>query len=182
MIEVADLETDLAFLSRNGYVTIDADALLDHLEGRRRAPERAVVLTVDDGARNLYDVAFPLLQSFGMKAVAFIATRFHREDSEDVSDEYTGDLPEPLSWSQIREMHASGVIDFQSHTHAHRYIPRWPEPVVLTGSASNQSSSLKGPILTITPPTRNMQISTPANVPISGVGIAESSCSLRLAV
>jgi hypothetical protein len=31
-------------------------------------------------------------------------------------------------------MHQSGVIDFQSHTYEHRYIPpRWPEPVDLEG-------------------------------------------------
>ena len=29
-------------------------------------------------------------------------------------------------WDQIREMHESGVIDFQSHTLFHRYTPDWP--------------------------------------------------------
>ena len=32
-------------------------------------------------------------------------------------------------------MHGSGLLDFQSHTLEHRYIPRWPEAVPLTGVA-----------------------------------------------
>ena len=31
-------------------------------------------------------------------------------------------------------MHESGLVDFQSHTYEHRYVPRWPEPIVLTGA------------------------------------------------
>jgi peptidoglycan/xylan/chitin deacetylase (PgdA/CDA1 family) len=148
VVNAEAFKTDLDFLQRNGYVTIDADALLDHVEGRRQAPERAVVLTIDDGARNLYEVAFPLLQRYGMRAVAFVAARFHGEDSHDFSDDSGGHFPRPLSWSQIRSMHASGVIDFQSHTYEHRHVPRWPEPADLEGSAPEVVRSLRGPALT----------------------------------
>jgi peptidoglycan/xylan/chitin deacetylase (PgdA/CDA1 family) len=148
VVNVKDFEADLIFLSRNGYVTIGADALLDHLELRCSAPKRSVVLSIDDGARNLYEVAFPLLQRHAMKAVAFIAPRFHKEDWEYLKDEKIEALP-PLSWSQIWEMHASGIIDFQSHTYEHRFVPRWPEPVGLEGSSSEVVRSLRGPALKI---------------------------------
>jgi peptidoglycan/xylan/chitin deacetylase (PgdA/CDA1 family) len=148
-VNAEEFEIDLDFLSKNGYVTIDADTLLDHLEERRPAPKRAVVLTIDDGARNLFEVAFPLLKRYGMKAVAFIVPRFHQEDSGDSPYSSNRHLLRPLSWSQIQEMHASGIIDFQSHTYEHRYIPRWPEPVDLEGSDPEVIRSLQGPALTI---------------------------------
>lgn len=149
IVNAEEFEAALDYLSRNAYVTIDADTLLDHLEERRQAPQQAVVLTIDDGARNLYKVAFPLLQRYGMKAVAFVAPRFHMEDSHDFLHDSKSDLPYPLSWSQIREMHASGIIDFQSHTYEHRYVPRWPKPIDLEGSDFRVVHSLRGPVLTI---------------------------------
>ena len=140
VVDVAGFETDLKFLQRNGYNTVDADALLDHMERRSLAPLRSVVITIDDGARNLYDVAFPLLMRYQMKAVAFVAPGLHEENGV-----RTGS---PLSWQQIREMHDSGVIDFQSHTYDHRYVPRWPETLDgLEGSELAQVRELRGPAL-----------------------------------
>jgi peptidoglycan/xylan/chitin deacetylase (PgdA/CDA1 family) len=128
LVDTETLEGDLRFLDRNGYVGIDADTLLDHLEGRRRAPDRAVVLTFDDGPRNLHQVAFPLLRAYAQRAVAFIAPRFHADEAPDVPDR-------PCTWGELAEMHASGLVDVQSHTFEHRYVPGWPEPLALTGVA-----------------------------------------------
>ena len=141
VVDASDFEADLNFLQRNGYNTVDADTLLNHMEKRAVAPPRSVAITIDDGARNLYDVAFPLLMRYQMKAVAFIVPGLHREN---------GATPgSPLSWQQIREMHDSGVIDFQPHTYEHRYVPRWPEPLDLEGSDSTQVRGLRGPALTM---------------------------------
>ncbi len=46
-------------------------------------------------------------------------------------------------------MHESGSVDFQAHTFEHRYVPRWPEPVSLTGSCSALVDSLRGPPLSM---------------------------------
>jgi len=46
-------------------------------------------------------------------------------------------------------MHDSGCLDFQSHTHEHRYLPRWPEPLRLIGSDPDSVSRLRGPALSI---------------------------------
>lgn len=124
------LEADLRFLRANAYVTITADALLDHLHGRERAPSRAVVLCFDDGAANLYNVVFPLLRTFRCQAVAFVAPRIH-----DAARSAHSDGPHPCTWSELLEMHGSGLVDVQSHTFEHRYVPRWPTPVPLTGIA-----------------------------------------------
>lgn len=129
VIDAAAFREDLSFLSRNSYTTLTADELLDHIEKREAAPQNSVVLSFDDGQQTLYDVALPQLREFGHKAVAFICPGLHR-NPDDGDSEPSGGL---CNWDQIREMHASGHIDFQPHTDSHRYVPRWPRALPLAG-------------------------------------------------
>ena len=112
LFDTEEFDRDLEFLQRNDYVTLDAQALVDHLNGTKPAPARAVVLSVDDGAGNLFDTGFPLLQRFKMTAVAFICPRFH---AEDFTARHASGGECPCTWPQIRTMHESGLVDFQSH-------------------------------------------------------------------
>ncbi len=140
-VEPERFEADLRFLAENGYTTLQADALEDHLLGHRAAPDRSVVLSFDDGPFNLYAVAFPLLRTHGQRGVAFVAPRFH-----DQGEQPEPDAERPCSWDEIREMHRSGVLDFQSHTLEHRYVPRWPEPLPLTGIAARYQRRGEAPL------------------------------------
>lgn len=141
VVDSQSFQRDLEFLRRNEYRTIDANDLLLHMTGEKHVPDRSIVITFDDGPQNFYRVAFPLLQQYRMNAVAFLATAFHEQRHR---------VPEtarescPCTWSQIAEMHESGLIDFQSHTHQHRYVPRWPEPLPLTGSPAEVICRLRG--------------------------------------
>lgn len=144
-LEVKSFEADLKFLFDNGYTTIDSQGLVDHLLGTRSAASRSVVLTVDDGMKNLLDVGFPLLRKYGMNAVAFLSPRFHADQFPDF---ISGDQ-RPCSWPEIREMHDSGRVDFQSHSYEHRYIPRWPEPIRMIGFNEEQMRSMLGPARSI---------------------------------
>jgi peptidoglycan/xylan/chitin deacetylase (PgdA/CDA1 family) len=132
---------DLRFLRENGYATLDADGLLAHLGGERPAPPRSVVLTFDDGGSLLHRIVFPLLREFGQRAVAFVAPRFHGDACIGAGRE-----PRPCTWDELREMAASGVVDVQSHTLEHRYLPRWPEVVPLTGIAQDYLRCLGAPL------------------------------------
>jgi peptidoglycan/xylan/chitin deacetylase (PgdA/CDA1 family) len=146
VVRPREFEEDLDHLARNGYVTIDAERLADHMAGSRLAPERAVVLTIDDGARNLREVAFPILARRGMRAVAFVVPRFHDAPEGSCAPD---DPLRPLTWSELREMSDSGVIDVQSHSYEHRYLPRWPEPVPLAGWPADHLRWLPGEPLAI---------------------------------
>lgn len=129
LVEAGRFEADLGFLTDNGYTTIDADEMVDFLCGRAQVPEKSVLLTFDDGPRNFYEVGFPLLMKYGHKAVIFIAPGLH----ETAYDDFDPDWPRPMSWEQLREIHASQHVQIQSHTFESRYVPAWPRPAAIAG-------------------------------------------------
>jgi peptidoglycan/xylan/chitin deacetylase (PgdA/CDA1 family) len=135
----AALDADLRFLADNGYVTLDADALCDHLDGVRPAPPRSVVLTFDDGSTTLHDVALPLLRAYRQRAVAFVAPRFHEHEHHDA----TGGQ-RPCTRGQLRALHDSGCFDVQSHTVTHRYLPRYPEPMPMVDADPAWQAQTRG--------------------------------------
>lgn len=134
-IEPEPFEAQLRHLERNGYRTIDADALLRHLTGDVPAPERAVLLTIDDGRKSVWTYGFPLLRRYGFTATVFLIPGYVPEGHDvapNLDDLWAGRVPatalgvrDPLllNWQEIRTMHESGVIDFQSHTRFHHRVP-----------------------------------------------------------
>ena len=119
-------ERQLRFLRANGYVGLDAtdlDARLNDPAYRNDGKE--IVLTFDDGLISLWTVAFPLLQKYGVKVIAFVLPGMTMEAGEgqpDVSRHL-------CSWGEIRVMHQSGVVDVQSHGMVHPMIAVGPEIV-----------------------------------------------------
>ncbi|HZP47914.1 MAG TPA: polysaccharide deacetylase family protein [Vicinamibacterales bacterium] len=107
------LEPRLRYLAENGYRTVACDEMARLvIDGVRPAP-RSIALTFDDAWSSAYEVAYPLLKQFGMRAVLFaIPAR--------VADE-GADSPF-VTWAQLRELESSGVFDVQSHTRAHAMI------------------------------------------------------------
>ena len=71
-------------------------------------PQNSILITFDDGYKNNYTLAFPILKKYNMKATIFLNTKFIGED-----EAY-------LNWDEIKEMYQSGLIDFQLHTHSHQ--------------------------------------------------------------
>jgi Polysaccharide deacetylase len=109
-------EEHLRYLNRNGYRTLSGDEIYEDLARAARNDERRVALTFDDGLEQLYTVVYPLLQEFGCTAIAYIVPA-------------AIGTPGFLTWEQVREMHASGRVDFQSHSMTHSAIFTSPEIV-----------------------------------------------------
>lgn len=123
------LEADLRHLRTNGYTTIGADTFLAHLRGQQPV-ERSVLLTFDDGPRNFFAVAMPLLERFSARAIAFVAPGLHFDDA---SAAVLASPRRPMTWHELGLVHATGLIDIECHTLESRYVPRWPEPMALDG-------------------------------------------------
>ena len=116
----------LQFLHNNSYQTLTADELYECLIGSRAIPERAIVLTFDDGWKNLHSVAYPLLKKYEMHAICFLIPGLISSEDRDEEKFKMGKRglgSEVLcSWEDIKEMHASGIIDFQSHSMYHNLM------------------------------------------------------------
>ena len=136
----ANMERDLGFLADNGYRTLSGDELLAHMRGDAAAPLRSVVLTFDDGALNFFEVVLPLLKRYRMKALAFVAPGMHFDR---VPAGFDGVTNRPMTWDELREVHASGLVDVESHTYESRYLPEWPLPIALDGVASELEGHLR---------------------------------------
>jgi peptidoglycan/xylan/chitin deacetylase (PgdA/CDA1 family) len=65
----------LAFLSHH-YTVMDLGELVRKMRNHDPIPENAVALTFDDGYRDNYELAFPVLQQYGLPATIFLATGF----------------------------------------------------------------------------------------------------------
>jgi len=139
LVEPEQFEMDLAYLARNGYQTIRGQDLIEFLCGARSVPERSVLLTFDDGPANFFQVAFPLLVRFKARATAFIAPSLHADAEAESESE-----ARPMTWEEIRRIHESGLVEFQSHTLESRFVPKWPMPAPLSGCRWSLESRRRG--------------------------------------
>jgi peptidoglycan/xylan/chitin deacetylase (PgdA/CDA1 family) len=104
-----DFEAQVKHLSENGFAILSAyDVQRALLEGTP-LPEKAVALTFDDGYRDNFEHAFPILKKYGASATIFLVRN-------------TVDGPRHLTWSMIREMCPDGVT-YGSHSVSHADLP-----------------------------------------------------------
>jgi len=102
----AAFAAQMSYLARNGYHVVPMARLDEFLAGRAALPAKSVVITIDDGYRSTFDVAFPILRQHGFPATVYLYSDFVG----------AGDA---LTWAQMKEMTASGLIDIQPHSKTH---------------------------------------------------------------
>lgn len=104
-------EHHMRFLLQHGYSTIGLGEAVNSLQVQKPGP-KSVVITFDDGYRDFYTAAYPVLCEYGMTATVFVVsglagdprTRFKGKDC--------------LIWSEVKELRSNG-IDIGSHTVTH---------------------------------------------------------------
>jgi peptidoglycan/xylan/chitin deacetylase (PgdA/CDA1 family) len=113
----------LEHLARNRYRTLSIDEYVALVRDRAPAPERAVLLTFDDGRGSVWSVAAPLLQKHGMRATVFLVPG--RVPSH--PPRLAGERAALLSWEEIATLVRGGLFDFQSHTLLHARVHTGPQ-------------------------------------------------------
>lgn len=109
VLEVSRFREQMSHLKRHGYRTF----LWDELQALERWPDKAVVLSFDDGHRSNFTLALPILLEHGFKAHFFVTTG------------WTGTEPF-LDQEQIRGLHQAGMA-LGSHGVTHRFLPDLPQ-------------------------------------------------------
>jgi peptidoglycan/xylan/chitin deacetylase (PgdA/CDA1 family) len=106
-----DFDKQMTYLKKNGYRVISLSNIHSFLKGDSVLPQRAIVITIDDGYRSSYDIAYPILKKHGFPATLFVYSDFIGST-------------DALSWSEIKEMVNSGLIDIQPHSKTHTSLTK----------------------------------------------------------
>lgn len=101
----------MKYLRENGYSSVDLEEVPQKMVAGR-ANGKCVAITFDDGYRNFYTHAFPILKEYDFRATLFLPSGLvHNQRVNQGSCEY-------LTWEEVRELHADG-IRIGSHTVTH---------------------------------------------------------------
>lgn len=134
-----NLIAQFSWLREHGYHPVSLHDILAAQQGKRPLPDKAILLTFDDGLESMYTKVFPLLKLFDYPAViAVVGTWLEARPHEKIH--YGNKLLSRdrfLTWGQIREMVRSGLVEVASHSYnLHREVPANPQgnvqPVVVT--------------------------------------------------
>jgi peptidoglycan/xylan/chitin deacetylase (PgdA/CDA1 family) len=107
-IPPARFKEQMRHLKEKGYRTLSIAELAEFMQGKREFPEKSVVLTFDDGWKEMLDVA-PVLQEHGFKATFLIITG--------AADGVFGS--QYLNWEEIQTLARNPDFEFGSHTLTH---------------------------------------------------------------
>jgi len=108
------LKSHFDYLKENGYTPISLEKYIAASKGEEKLPDKPVMLTFDDGYQSFYTKIFPILKEYNYPGMMAIVTSW--------LDYAPADLGPLLTWQQMREMEASGLVTIASHSHAgHRF-------------------------------------------------------------
>ena len=93
----------MAFLYNQQYNPVTLDQLHDYIVEKKPLPLRPVVITFDDGYRDTYEIAMPILKQYGFRSTLFLPA---------------GEVGKNISWDELRQMKAAGM-DIGSHSLTH---------------------------------------------------------------
>ena len=112
-------EHQIAYMAtRNDVGTLDS-ALAGHAGV-------GVAVTVDDGYRDFHKHVLPVLVRYRIPALLYLATGLVEGEGT-----WTPAGPPQLTWSQLREAVASGLVSVGAHTHSHVDLSKATEAVAL---------------------------------------------------
>ena len=121
-VPVWRFDEQLANLGELGYEVVGLDVVLDHYTHGAPLPPNAVLITFDDGYRDILENALPVLEKHGHKAVIFIPVAYMEDETPLPHETHLverGMRNPTLDWGLMRELDAGGVR-VESHGIAHR--------------------------------------------------------------
>ena len=104
-----NFDRQLAYLKKNGYKVISLDELVEGIKSNKIFNNQTVVITFDDGWKNNYTYALPILKKYHFPVTIFLAAN-EINNKEDF-----------LTWDEVRTMQKDG-ISFGAHTKNHVHL------------------------------------------------------------
>jgi peptidoglycan/xylan/chitin deacetylase (PgdA/CDA1 family) len=99
----------MGFLYRHKYNVISLEEMVDLIKKKENLPPGTVTITFDDGYKNNFLYAYPVLKKYKFPATIFVITDFIGKEGY-------------LTWADMNEMQENNIT-FGSHTKAHLWLP-----------------------------------------------------------
>ncbi len=110
------LESDLKYLSENGYTSLLPRELLALVKENKKIPPKTVVITFDDGYESGLLTVLPLLEKYNMKAVISIVGSYTDEYSA-LTEEEKHPSYAYLTWDEVKSLSDSKIVEIGCHTY-----------------------------------------------------------------
>ncbi len=118
-VSADNLVNYFSWLKANGYTVISIQDVVNANNGGKPLPDKAIVLTFDDGYKSFYTYVLPLLKAFNYPAtLAIVGSWLDVPENGTVS--YAGkQVPRSkfLSLKELKEITSSGLVEIASHTY-----------------------------------------------------------------
>lgn len=124
----ANFEAQVQWFIKNGYHFVNIDAILKYRKNGKPLPDKAVLMTFDDGYASVHANAFPIIKKYKIPVViALVGSWLEAKEKVDF-DGHIIAREKFLNQSQLKEMVHSGFIEIASHTHSlHKGIAGNPQ-------------------------------------------------------
>jgi len=115
-ILVRKLTDQFQWLQQSGYTVVSMQDILDAQSGKKPLPDKAIMLTFDDGYKSFYQLVFPLLKAFHYSAILAVCGEWidhpHMVDEKGIpyGEKY-------MTWAQIKEVSDSGLVEIGNHSY-----------------------------------------------------------------
>lgn len=117
-VSAANFEVQMKWLVDNGYHFINIDDIINFRQHKKPLPNKAILITFDDGYQSIYANAFPILKKYQIPAVIALVGSWLQAFDKVNFDRHTIDRSKFLSQQEIQEMVASGLVEIGSHSHS----------------------------------------------------------------
>ncbi|MBS4192251.1 polysaccharide deacetylase family protein [Bacillus sp. FJAT-49705] len=110
IITLENFQSQMDYLKENHYTVLSLKEFELFMTGEKRVPAKSVLLTFDDGFKNVFEFAYPVLKDHGFPAVHFLITGLITKENV----HYKPALHQYASIDEVRK--SADVFDYGNHT------------------------------------------------------------------
>lgn len=114
-------EWQMKYLHRNGYQSISLTDVMDHFQKGKHLPDKPIVITFDDGYKDNYDFAYPIMQKYGYTGTIFVVSKAIGNTNFFDVEKHLQPVNKIMDWNEIKELDRAGFV-IGAHTVDHPHL------------------------------------------------------------